>query len=504
MNDKHPIDELFSRGLGDAEAAPPTAVWEGIVRERNWAHLTLLRLRRQWGWLALVLLLGGTATYVGINSGREKQMADAQHPEQSMQPNALGENAPRSAPSLEVQQASFVDHDVEGTRTFASEVQGETHSSAAKPEHQSTKASVVKAEPVAISSARVSGSNESRVERPTPGTGSATIPDRPVRVVENEHVGPNDPEQELSASTSVVRSTEQPLSPAAVAMAAEPALRDDAFGLERIRPSMLQVRSSILDRELHAAEPQFGTPPEFHGPRHAWWVAITAGQFRETRTWHGGDSQLVNALQSTETPHHTLNLGVLAGLSYRGGWGLATGLEYSAARYDFQHLDQFSSIRDSLVTHVITFNSQVVDSYVDTLTTFTEVRRTVAAVNHYTSLRVPLEGSWHKAWRRWHFGFRGGMAMEFNTMRSGVTLMNEQGGTRSVDVSTTEKRTAILLSGGLAADVGYAINERLGIWASPGYASGLLSLSPTDGTPYAVPERMGIRFRLAYTLRPSR
>lgn len=82
--------------------------------------------------------------------------------------------------------------------------------------------------------------------------------------------------------------------------------------------------------------------------------------------------------------------------------------------------------------------------------------------------------------------------------------MNEQGGTRSVDVSTTEKRTAILLSGGLAADVGYAINERLGIWASPGYASGLLSLSPTDGTPYAVPERMGIRFRLAYTLRPSR
>ena len=191
-------------------------------------------------------------------------------------------------------------------------------------------------------------------------------------------------------------------------------------------------------------------------------------------------------------------------MSYQGGWGLATGLEYSAARYDFQHLDQFSSMRDSLITHVITFNSQVVDSYVDTLTTFTEVRRTVAAVNHYTSIRVPLEGSWHKAWRRWHFGVRGGMAMEFNTMRSGVTLMNKQGGTRSVDVSSTEKRTAVLLSCGLAADVGYAINERMAIWASPGYATGLFSLSPNDGTPYAMPERMGLRFRLAYTLRPSR
>ena len=35
MNGRHPIDDLFARGLRDAEATPPPAVWEGIVRERG-------------------------------------------------------------------------------------------------------------------------------------------------------------------------------------------------------------------------------------------------------------------------------------------------------------------------------------------------------------------------------------------------------------------------------------------------------------------------------------
>src|SRR5690606_9443809 len=69
---QHPIDELFARGLRNAEETPPPQVWEGIAQERSWAHLTLLHLRRKWGWLALLLLVGGTATYVGSRpSGAE-------------------------------------------------------------------------------------------------------------------------------------------------------------------------------------------------------------------------------------------------------------------------------------------------------------------------------------------------------------------------------------------------------------------------------------------------
>lgn len=504
MREQHPIDELFARALRDAEAAPPAGGWEGIVRERNWAHLTLLRLRRRWGWLALALLLGGTATITGLNGGGDARMAGPPQPEPIAQPVAMAPSALHPAPSLGMEDASVGEVDAERTRTLHPKAMDEARSSASGPVEQTARAPVMEAEPVANGSTHSSASRENRTDGRSYRAHAASVPATPVRVAQAGHVVPDDPEQQLSASIEMIVPTEQPLALADEAATSGREVRHAAGGLAWARPGMLQLRSSILKRELLAADPRVASPMEFRGPRPAWWVAATAGQFRETRTWHGGDAQLANALQGTETPHHTLNFGVLAGVAYRGGWGLATGIEYSAARYDFNHLDQFRSMRDSLVTHVITFNTQVVDSYVDTLTTYTEVRRTVAAVNHYTSIRVPLEGSWHTAWRRWHFGVRGGLALEFNTMRSGVTLMNEQGGTRSVDVSTTEKRTAMLLSGGLAADVGYAINERLALWASPGYATGLFSLSPTDGTPYAVPERLGIRFRLAYTLRPSR
>ena len=504
MKEQHPIDELFARGLRDAKAAPSAAVWEGIVQERGWAHLTLLQLRRRWGWLALVFLLGGGATYLGINSGNGKELAESQLPEQRTHPALMILDVSQTAPSNTVISASFGEVEMGSTRTSNVTTQDEQHSSVPNHGQQTEEVLAAQTARVAIGSSRSPDSPEDLAVSQSSRRNDVSTLAQPMRIPRPTRAEQGETEKAPSSSADASLTAELPLVPDEPAIRSENRDRNDASDMELVRPSMLQIRPSILERELLAADLRYGNQPQFRAPHRAWWVAATAGQFRETRTWHGGDTELVIALQGTETPHHTLNFGVLTGISYHGGFGLATGLEYSAARYDFQHLDQFSSVRDSLITHVITFNSQVVESYVDTLTTYTEVRRTVAAVNHYTSIRVPLEGSWHKAWRRWHFGVRGGMALEFNTMRSGVTLMNEQGGTRSVDVSSTEKRTAVLLSGGLAADVGYAINERLAIWASPGYATGLFSLSPSDGTPYAMPERMGIRFRLAYTLRPSR
>ena len=502
MKEQHPIDELFARSLRDAEAAPSAAVWEGIVQERGWAHMTLLQLRRRWGWLALVLLLGGGATYIGLQSSGA-ELAATQQAVQIIQPILMAQDASLTT-SNTVASASFSEADVESTRAYHATAINGPRSSAPGHGQQTHRITVAQGASLPTTSVHSSRSHESSMKAPKPTTVEVLTHARSEYVAHGGRAEQEDPEKSTSTSTHSQLATEQVTLVVKPALGSGREMRYSVRELEQIRPGMLQVRSFILEHELLAAELRYGNRPEFQGPRRAWWIAATAGQFRETRTWHGGDAELVKALEGTETPHHTFNFGALAGMNFKGGWDVATGLEYSAARYHFQHLDQFSSMRDTLITYVITFNSQVVDSYVDTLTTFSETRRTVAAVNHYTSLRVPMEASWHKAWRRWHFGLRGGLGLEFNTMRSGVTLMSEQGGTRSVDVSSTEKRTAVLLSGGLAADVAYAINERLAIWASPGYATGLLSLSPTDGTPYAVPERMGIRFRLAYTLRPSR
>ncbi|MFZ1658758.1 MAG: hypothetical protein WAT61_08070, partial [Flavobacteriales bacterium] len=87
MNERQPIDDLFARALRDAEATPPPRVWEGVARERGWAHVTLVRLQRRWGLLALLLLLGGASAYwgfVGTQNDALVMQADAVLPAAAM------------------------------------------------------------------------------------------------------------------------------------------------------------------------------------------------------------------------------------------------------------------------------------------------------------------------------------------------------------------------------------------------------------------------------------
>lgn len=500
MREQHPLDDLFARVLRDAEATPSDAVWKGIVQERGRAHRTLLQLRRRWGWLALLLLLGGTAGYLSITPSSEKHV---EVPEVGRATS--GTNASKSsvgASSTMADDASFSGSE--------KEIPGSS-SSATRPVLSSSSIIIRPTDDTSIAGHGFTGAGSDHMQDPR-GYSAKIQPSSTIVVTSGgDQVLTGTAEQEgltvsngpMTGTTSWTVSAELPDPHTTLATAYDRKGPSEVSGLEIGRVGLLSTRSPRLDRELIQAVPQNVPPPSFIGPRQAWWVAAAVGQYRETRTWQGSDVQLVKALQGTETPHRTTNFGVLVGLDGRKGWGVTTGIEYGAARYDFRHNDQFRASRDSLVTHVVSFNTIVLDSYVDTIPTFTEVRRTVAAVNRYTTFRVPLEVSWHRAWRRWHAGLRGGVAVEFNTMRSGVTLMSGDGGTQSVDVSTAEKRTATLVSGGLALDVGYNLTERLGLWASPGYAVGLFSLSPTDGSPYATPERLGIRVRLAYTLRPG-
>jgi opacity protein-like surface antigen len=231
------------------------------------------------------------------------------------------------------------------------------------------------------------------------------------------------------------------------------------------------------------------------------------GEYRESRAWRGGDPRLAQALNGTETAHSPWSIGILGGMEGRNGWGISIGLGYNAAHYDFHHVDRILSRNDSLVPYVITFNSQVIASYMDTVTTFSEERHPVAAMNRYSLIRVPIEVSWHRPWRRWQYGLRAGLSAEFNTMISGITLVSDgnESGTRSVDVaSDLERRTNALLTGSVAADLGYALTDRWALWASPTVAIGLLPLSHASDAPYAMPDRLGMRLRLSYSFREHR
>ncbi|MBK8581794.1 MAG: hypothetical protein IPL86_08165 [Flavobacteriales bacterium] len=527
MNERQPIDDLFARALRDAEATPPPRVWEGVARERGWAHVTLVRLQRRWGLLSLLLLLGGAGAYWGFVGTQNDALAletgvasptaameserNATHPSSPLITISLPEEQRTSAassvdpeqPLATPQKKSEVTPQVERIAEAAAQLPvmaasqrfapaGSTQSTL-QPAMQNDKAQLESEhetimEELAMNSPEVAVDNDIRGEAEvTASTGKNAFQTSLEQAV-------------LATNKTTVNVQEQPIQEKAQAVAVH--MTASAFA-DAGDARVLRVRRSELLPPALLAAPDARPTMEFIGPRRAWWLAATAGQFRETRTWHGADAELVNSLQSTELPHYPTGIGMLVGMEGRGGWGMAVGLEYNAGRYAYRHLDQFIQRTDSLVPVVITFNSDVIESYSDTLSTFAEQRQTVAAENRYTTLRVPLEASWNKAWHRWHFGARAGLAVEFNTQRSGATLVEAIGGLQSVDVATAPvKRTSTVLTGSVAADIGFGITERIGIWASPTYAVGLRSLSAAGDAPYAMPERLGVRVRLAYTLCP--
>lgn len=269
-----------------------------------------------------------------------------------------------------------------------------------------------------------------------------------------------------------------------------------------IRASRSPMRFSRLDRPVGEGFPMGRAAIPYVLPNADWWVAVQAGCYNESRTWHGRDEDLVNGLNSTEKSHAPWGAGVLAGREYRSGWGFSTGAEYVSAQYDFKHEDRILARNETITSVVITLNAEVLDTYMDTVVTIEERRRQVEAINRYSIVRVPLEGSYHKGHGRWTYGVRAGLAAEFLTMRSGLTLADEgeEGSAYSVelDQSSGRTRTATLLSAGVGLDLGYSLTEHLGLWLTPTYSRGISPLGDHDL--YALPERTGLRLRLSYTL----
>lgn len=469
MKDEHPIDDLFARALHDAEASPPPRVWDGVVRERDRRHPLLLQLRRRWGWLVLALLVGAGTALVATGGGTRKSGTLAQVPANTAaipppEQHHVITAAPAGPAADPATEAATTERDPASEDT-PNPVAGERDVAAPptpSPAHAHR----------AITAGATGAQSDAPKDKPSPSAPRATG-----AIAAN---APGPPE---------VRKPENPERPSVAAGA--------AWGA-----AWLPLRHAPVEVVPPLPVPLAAPPYAVMADRPAWWVAIGIGPYRESRTWHGSDAGLVRALQGTETPHYTTALGIYTGWEWRGGWGLSTGMEYSGTRYDFRHLDRFQSRHDSLVTHVVTFNASVIGSFTDTIPVVAEVQRPVASMNRYASVYIPVEGSWHRSWFRWHYGIRAGVGLGYHIMRSGITLVNTPGGTRSVDVDAVETHTDIQVGVGLGLDLGYAFNERLAIWATPHYGTGLFSLQPTDGTPHTITTRTGLRVRLAYTLRP--
>lgn len=488
MKEHHPIDELFAHALGDAVAAPPARVWRGIVRRRGYRRPGALR---RWGWLPLLLLMGGTAGW-WLAGGNGQQ---ALHPAQMARTTETGGIVEPAAATSTSKEAATMPQ----AATPAAAERPATTDTTAVAESRSFAADPRLRGDLGEKTAPTSHPGAAQEKRDIPAMHPAPGPKGGQVVISPVAPAP------AAAST---RSDEAHLQPGR----AEPKNRPETAAGSAFAPVVpvlladpgaAPVRLAVLRASIPGvAAPGPNTPPDpvHRGPRRAIWVAATSGLFTEKRRWKGTNDTWIRALEGTEVPHPATTMGVLVGLEGHRGWNVAVGLEYGVSRYDFHHLDRYMGQRDSLVQYVVTFNSQVVSSHTETVGTYGEVQQRVAAENRFSTWRVPVELGWHKGFGRFHAGMRAGLAAEVNRIRSGATLAMADGGARSVDATD---HTTVLLGGTLAADLGYAITEQWGLWATPTIGSGLFPLSSTNDAPYALPRRFGLRLRLAYTLKPS-
>jgi hypothetical protein len=467
MSERHPIDELFHRALHDAEVTPPPAVWEGIVRKRT------ERRGGFRGWLLAVLLVGsGLAAWWAFGTRTEQALhvaerevttpVDAQ-PANRAEPVGEASTAPATAPvtssgaATTTTEVSTPDPSPigAGSSTASDDLGGAASASNANSTvHTGT------------GSSTNTGRMGVRANTSTSGSGGASAPGG-------------------SAAMHVVRD-------------AEP---DPLDRLSVVVPALLPA-PIIRDSVRRAEDPQ-----PYVLPNADWWVALELGRYDERRTWYGDDGALVNALNATEVPHYTTSIGVLGGRSWRNGFGLSLGVAYEGSSQSFQ-FNGASTQQDTVLyfPYLVTLDTQVFVSNVDTVPTYVTVQERTNATNSFSVVRVSAEGHWHANLRRWTIGPRLGLGTEFTTMRKGYTLDSGSDTLLTVVNAAEESydaRYATVLTALIGADVGFALTEHWGLWATPTYARGLVSWGPSDA-PYMLPERIGLRLRLSYTFTRSK
>lgn len=481
MREQHPIDELFARTLRGAEAEPPPGALGGILRERSRRRAGWLR---RWGWLPLLLLFGTGLGYLlagnrHANSGGIEPKILALGSALPDDPaNGHEETKPNGLPGI------HADSVAPPPVSFGGKADGPAETAPDENEPTTAKAIPAQGKPAA----------KPRGMQPVQGTGggpAGSVTDNSGTAAQPEHQVPS-----LQPSASQIVAT-TPLHIGA-SLGVDLLVRNEGSA----HATWLPVLISSVGSDPGVAVPRNAPALIAAGPRRSWWVAAMGGQFLESRRWTGGEATIREALQATEPVHATTALGMLAGVNGRGGWSLAIGAEYHAGRYDFRHTDRFQTRHDSIFNHVITFNSLVLQTTTDTITTYRQEQRIAASVNRYAMLRIPLELGWHAPLGRFRLGARAGVALELTDLRSGTLLVNGPEGPLSVEVQPAHKQCMSVLGGSVGADLGYILTEQWSLWASPVYEKGLLSLLPPDNSPYALAERSGIRLRLAYTFRP--
>jgi hypothetical protein len=464
MNGRHPIDDLFARTLRDAEATPPPAVWEGIVRERGKGRRVAAKRRSRWGLAALLLLLLGSAGYWTLTDEGGKEHA-ALSPSQGGQARADGN------PSVEA--AGTEEPEAPG----ASEEQvGQTDASSGSEEQN-------EAQKTAISTRSGSAENGANTEQVTGSTTEQRIQHAPrtpatahaaVRATSSKTKQTNESKQELKSSDPDAAGSRSDAEPAINASgtasegveksgSAEANAAAAKEGADASRHAWREQRARLspdvhvallnglvtpfLNNAVTAPGPilQGDSTPAYVLKKGNWWVAVQGEWAMLNGEWKGTGSEVCE-LNKSETWRSGQGLGLVFGRQWLSGWSLGLGIGANKQRSRFLRREVEPGHSELVVdtTWTGTPMGQVTNytwDIVETTVVEPGVERDYSATNSYTRLRIAPEVGYQLLQKkRFSLGARLAPVMMIDIDRKGNTLVQ----TSSMDTLETAAATGAL------------------------------------------------------------
>lgn len=469
MRERHPIDDIFRRGLAAAEVDPPAAVWEGVMHQRA-GRRRLVVVWRRFRWIGLLaLLVGGPILWWASSDAPSPPPADAQA--STVQPLGTGPGtAPRDASKGPAQAA---------------------HTS-------------VGLEPVFADRPASTTAPDRREDRATTSEGLAHRPSAPP-AADTPTMLPGARAKDAT-SPEDRRTTVERSGAAAVGMTGGSAAGAliMAGRMDEGDAQWLPGRRSACSHGLPAAAPATrGLSAGYVLPHAEWWLAMMAARFDRTRRWQGTDAELVDARTALEGHAGEWHLGLWAGRRWRSGTWFGAGIEHTGGRGAYERSDRSQQVNALVNTSIAVFENTVLATQSDTMFVVQDRTETTAITGRSSTWRVPLMLGWERGVRRWVFGAHVGLALEWQRMRDGY-LFREEMSEGGMVVQRTERvrdadRSFGLVSAQLALDGGFQLTEHWRITAGPVYQAGLGAVLGR-GAVQALPTRLGGHVRLSIDL----
>lgn len=460
MRERHELDELFRRGLHDAEAEPPARVRAALADTRGWQASAL------WGWTwwmplllvglsgaGLLVVLGGTRTTAPMN---------------------VAIATPATATVLGESPGSFVVGD--GMTPGDGVERAALHTTARGD-----------AAPILVATA---------TEAPMPHG----------RTDEQEAVTPIGPwaaatthtSEQRDVATSSALSPVPPTAQAYLDISLEDQTEPGPTLVGRLNPLAGPSIAVVLNPIPLTASWRADYVPS---KRHAWLSVHGAAGTLKGR-WSGPD-----ALERTRAERWTTGwqVGLLGGVEWRSGFGVGVGVSWAQAHSLFNHTDHNPSTTQLTIdtnwiqTTYGTGPQQISTWVVDSLWSVTPgPEQRYRSHNRYTSLWIPLQLHWMGGLRRLRYGVLAGGAVGFPLGRTGHTLVTGDEGARVVRLDDRRMDARPVLNGFAGLMIGHQLGGSTLLMLEPLWQGGIDPNTPLAEGPAL--RHLMVRLRLVHEI----